>query len=147
MQYPLIERELLDSLRLVHGAYNSIVTLFILYQGWMGFRIRRDRSAKAPLPFSMIKRHRKAGPILAIMGGFGFMAGLTLVLLDSGNILEYPPHFFTGLAIIVLLIATFRLSGDIKGPDSPFRTPHFVLGIAILSLYLLDVLIGIGVLF
>lgn len=147
MQYPLIDRELLADLRLVHGVYNTIVMMLFLYQGRLGFRIRRDRLAGAPPPFPVIKRHRQAGPILAIMGGLGFFAGLTLVLLNTGNILEYPLHLFTGLTIVVLLIATYRLSRDIKGPDSPFRTPHFALGIVILSLYLMQVLVGIGVLF
>ncbi len=146
MQYPLIDRQLLADLRLVHGVYNAIVMLLFLYQGRLGFRIRRDRRARAPLPVPVIKRHRRMGPVLAILGGLGFLAGLTLVLLDTGNILEYPAHFFTGVTIVVLLIATYKISRDIKGPDSPYRTPHFVLGVAILCLYLVNVLLGIGVL-
>jgi hypothetical protein len=86
------------------------------------------------------------GPVLAMLGGLGFLEGLTLVLLDTGNILEYPPHFFIGLTIVVLLIATYKISRDIRGPVSSFRTPHFVLGVAILCLYFVNVLIGIGVL-
>lgn len=146
MQYPLIDRELLADLRLVHGVYNTIVMMLFLYQGRLGFRIRRDRLAGAPPPFPVIKRHRQAGPILAIMGGLGFFAGLTLVLLNTGNILEYPLHLFTGLTIVVLLIATYKISRDIKGPESSFRSPHFVLGIAILCLYFVNVFFGLGVL-
>ena len=146
MQYPLIDRELLADLRLVHGVYNTIVMMLFLYQGRLGFRIRRDRLAGAPPPFPVIKRHRQAGPILAILGGLGFFAGLTLVLLDTGNILEYPLHLFTGLTIVVLLIATYKISRDIKGPESSFRSPHFVLGIAILCLYFVNVFFGLGVL-
>lgn len=80
-----------------------------------------------------------------ILGGFGFLEGLVLVLLDSGKVLQFPPHLFTGLTIVVLLLATYKISGDIKGPDSPYRTPHFILGIAILCLYLVNVVIGLGV--
>ena len=146
MQYPLIDRQLLADLRLVHGIYNALVMLLFLYQGWLGLRIRRDRRAHAPLPLPVIKRHRRMGPVLAILGGLGFLTGLTLVLLDTGNVLEHQPHFFTGLSIVVLLIATYRISRDIKGPDSPFRTAHFALGVAILCLYLVNVFFGIGVL-
>lgn len=146
MQYPLIDRELLADLRLAHGVYNTIVMMLFLYQGRLGFRIRRDRLAGAPPPFPVIKRHRQAGPILAIMGGLGFFAGLTLVLLNTGNILEYPLHLFTGITIVVLLIATYKISRDIKGPESSFRSPHFVLGIAILCLYFVNVFFGLGVL-
>jgi hypothetical protein len=146
MQYPLIDRQLLADLRLVHGIYNALVMLLFLHQGWLGLRIRRDRRAHAPLPLPVIKRHRRMGPVLAILGGLGFLTGLTLVLLDTGNVLEHQPHFFTGLSIVVLLIATYRISRDIKGPDSPFRTAHFALGVAILCLYLANVFLGIGVL-
>ena len=147
MQYPMIDRQLLSDLRLLHGIYNSGMMLLFLYQGWLGFRIRRAGRERALLPVPVIRRHRQAGPILALMGGAGFFAGLTLVLLDTGNILEYPLHFFTGLSIVVLLIATYKISRDIKGPESPFRTPHFLLGVAILCLYVANVVFGIGVLF
>jgi hypothetical protein len=119
--------------------------LLFLYQGWLGLRIRRDRRARAPLPIPVVKRHRRMGPVLVILGGLGFLEGLILVLLDSGRVLEFPPHLFTGLIIVVLLLATYKISRDIKGPDSPFRTPHFILGIAILCLYLVNVVIGLGV--
>jgi hypothetical protein len=146
MPYPLINRQLLADLRLLHGVYNAIMMLFFLYQGRLGFGIRRARKANMLPPFPIIKRHRRMGPVLAILGGLGFLEGLTLVLLDTGNILEYPPHFFFGLTIVVLLIATYRISRDIKGPGTSFRTPHFVLGVAFLCLYIMNVLIGIGVL-
>ncbi len=146
MTYPLIDKQLLADLRPVHGVYNAIMMLLFLYQGRLGFKIRRERRAHAPLPVPVIRRHRRLGPVLAILGGLGFLEGLTLVLLDTGKVLEFPPHLFTGLTIVVLLIATYRISRDIKGPDSHLRTPHFVLGIAILFLYLVNVIIGIGVL-
>jgi hypothetical protein len=146
MQYPLIDRQLLADLRLVHGVYNTIMTLLFLYLGRLGFRIRRDRRAGAPLPVPVVKRHRRMGPVLVVLGGIGFLEGLTLVLLDTGKVLQFPPHLFTGLTIVVLLIATFKISRDIKGPDSPYRTPHFKIGVAILCLYVVNVIIGIGVL-
>ena len=147
MQYPLVNRQLLPSLRLVHGSYNSLVMLLFFYHGWLGITIRRARKSNGRLPFAVIKRHRKTGPALAIMGGFGFLIGLTLTLLDSGNILQFPAHFMVGCTIVLCLLSTFLISRKIKGPDSPYRTPHFVLGITILCLYLIQVFLGIGVLF
>jgi hypothetical protein len=147
MQYPLIDRELLASLRLVHAAFNSGMMLLFFYHGWLGITIRRARKAKAPLPLPAVKRHRMMGPVLAFLGVFGFFIGFTLVLLDTGRVLEYPAHLFTGLAIVLLLIMTWVVSRKIKGPNSPFRTPHFVIGIVILCLYLVEAFLGIGVLF
>jgi uncharacterized protein DUF4079 len=146
MTHPLIDVHLLSNLRLVHAFYNTSMMLLFFYHGWLGSRIRRDRKAKAPLPFPVIRRHRKAGPVLAGLGMLGFFIGFTLVMLHTGKILEYPPHLFTGLAIVILLASTWALSRRIKGPDSPFRTPHFLLGCSILCLYVVEVFLGIGVL-
>ncbi len=146
MQYPLIDRSLLSYLRLVHGSYNTIVMALFFYHARLGVTIRRARRAHTPLPFQTIKRHRKGGPVLAGLSVFGFCIGLTLVVLDTGNVLEYPPHFLAGLTIVLCIIGTFIISRRIKGPDSPYRTPHFILGIAILCLYVIEVFFGLGVL-
>jgi len=147
MHYPLIDKHLLAYLRPAHGVYNAIVVLLFLYQGQIGFRIRRARKAGAAPLFEMIKRHRRMGPVLVILGGIGFLEGLTLVILDSGKVLQFPLHLFTGLTIVVLLMATYKISHDIKGPDPLYRTRHFALGVALLCLYLVNVVIGIGVFF
>ena len=146
MSEPLIARELLANLKLVHGGYNFTVVLLFLYQGWLGLAIRRARQRQAPLPAQKIMRHRKFGPVLVVMGILGFLVGVTLVLIDTGNILEYPLHFFTGVAIVLLLLATFVVSRQIRGPDPAKRNLHFALGITLLCLYLLEVFFGIGAL-
>ena len=146
MQYPLIDRHTLSYLRLVHAFYNSSVMVLFFYHGWMGVTIRRLRKAGGPLPFPVIRRHRKFGPPLVILGIIGFFIGFTLVLIDTGRVLEYPPHLFTGLAIAVLLPVIFAVTRKIKGPDSPYRNPHFMLGVLLLFLYVIEVFLGVGVL-
>jgi Protein of unknown function (DUF4079) len=146
MHYPLIDRQLLSALRLVHAGYNSLVAAAFFYHGWLGMTIRRARMAHAPLPFPVIKRHRKTGPIIAALGCIGFLIGCTLVLLDKGNILEYPPHFIVGLLIVLLISTTVIISRKIKGPVSPYRNPHYLIGLMILCLYAIEIALGLGVL-
>ncbi len=146
MEYPLIDPELLSYLRIAHGLFNFSVMLMFFYTARFGLQIRKARLSEAPPPAAAIKRHRLLGPRLAILGGLGFTAGLTLVLLDTGNILKYPAHFLVGTTIVTLLLTTFLVSRRIKGPLSPYRLPHFYLGLAILSLYLVEVFLGLGVL-
>ena len=67
-------------------------------------------------------------------------------MLDSGRALAFPSHFLVGCCIVLCLISTFVLSRKIKGYDSPYRTPHFYLGIVILCLYLIEAVLGLGVL-
>jgi hypothetical protein len=45
-----------------------------------------------------------------------------------------------------MLFLTYRLSRKIVGPDAPQRDLHFLLGIIILVLYLVNVVLGVGVL-
>lgn len=146
MEYPLISRELLADLRIVHGLFNFAVMLLFFYTARYGQMIRRARKARAPLPVAAMRRHRYLGPRLAVLGGLGFGAGLTLVLLDTGDILKYPAHLLGGSIIVTLLLSTFMVSRKIKGPDSPYRNTHYQLGIAILTVYIVEVFLGIGVL-
>ncbi len=146
MKFPLIDRELLDYLRLVHGFFNFSVMLMFFYTASLGWRVRRARLARTPPPARLVRRHRRLGPVLALLGAAGYCAGLTLVLLDTGNILKYPAHFLVGSTIVTLLLTTFLVSRKIKGANSPYRLPHFLLGLTILTLYLVEVTLGLGVL-
>jgi len=146
MQFPLISRELIAIFKLVHGLFNMTVLLLFFYHARNGLLIRRARRGKTPLPVTAIKRHRRMGPVLALLGGAGFSAGLILVMLDSGKILQYPPHLFVGAAIVLLLFSSYRVSRKIAGPSAPQRDLHYRLGLAILALYLVNTVLGIGVL-
>jgi hypothetical protein len=146
MQFPLISRELISIFKLVHGTFNLSVMLLFLYHARNGLLIRRARTNKTPLPFQAIKRHRRMGPVLALLGAGGFCAGLILVLLDTGNVLQYPPHLLVGMAIVTLLFLTYRVSRKITGSAGQERDLHYRLGLAILALYLVNVVLGIGVL-
>lgn len=147
MEYPLISKELLFPLQLAHGLFNFLVGLLFFYTGSLGLLIRRARQKGTLRPTATVKRHRKLGPILAGLGALGFCAGLTLVLIDTGNILKYPAHLAVGVVLVSLLLTTFLVSRKIIGTGaSPFRQAHFLLGLTILSLYLLQVILGLGVL-
>lgn len=146
MEFPLISRELIAQLKLVHGFFNLTVVLLFFYHGRNGLLIRRARTSAAPLPLLAMKRHRRMGPILALLGVAGFFAGLILTLVDTGQLLKYPPHLFVGIAIITLLFCTYRLSRKIAGSGGSERDLHYRLGIVILALYLVNVFLGIGVL-
>ena len=146
MQFPLISRELIAIFKLVHGLFNFSVMLLFCYHARNGLMIRRARTGNTPLPFQAIKQHRRMGPLLALLGGGGFAAGLTLVMLDTGNVLQHPPHLFVGMSIVILLFLTYRVSRKIAGPASQERDLHYRLGLAILALYLVNVVLGVGVL-
>jgi len=45
MQYPLIDRNVLADLRLIHAFFNSGVMALFFYQAWLGITVRRARLA------------------------------------------------------------------------------------------------------
>ncbi len=141
-----LDRETISYLRILHGLYNTTVMVMFFYQGCLGLKIRKDRKRNNLLTLHIVKRHRRFGPFLALFGVAGFFAGLTLVYIDYGDIMKYPIHLLVGLAIVSLVSITFIISRKIKGLDSPWRTPHFRIGIVILVLYCIQIFLGLGIL-
>jgi len=138
--------DLIPYLKYLHGLYNGFVAMLFFYQGWFGLMIRKERITVRPPTASIIKRHRKIGPIFTLMGIAGFFTGVIIVYLHEGRIFEHSIHIIIGLAIAVMIITTFFISKKIKVRESAFRTPHFIIGILIVCLYFIQAFIGIRIL-
>ncbi|OPY75757.1 MAG: hypothetical protein A4E65_03438 [Syntrophorhabdus sp. PtaU1.Bin153] len=136
----------MGSLELVHGTYNSLVAFLFFYQGWLGWQIRRGRKSDGVLQINLIKRHRKFGPKLVLAGLVGFFSGPTLAYFDHGRIAAFPLHLAIGSVIGLLLISTFAVSKKIRFSQPDWRMTHFLLGLLILCLYLVQIFVGLGVL-
>jgi FtsH-binding integral membrane protein len=111
----------------------------------MGLAIRRGRKRGEPRP-KVVRRHRKLGPFLVVLGVAGYCLGLILVIIDKGRVLEYPPHLAVGSLIVLFLLGQYTVSKKIKGLESPWRTPHLAIGVGLICLYVIQIVIGIGVL-
>jgi hypothetical protein len=142
----MIDKEFIAYFKLAHGFFNLSMMALFFYQGWMGFLIRQARTSGLPAPLNAVQRHRKAGPVFAVWGIMGFFAGIVVVLLDKGRVLEYPLHFLTGLTIAFLIGALYAVSRWITGPEPHYRNIHFGLGMCLLALYVIQVLLGLGIL-
>lgn len=81
----MITREWIDLFRVLHGAYNTLVALAFLYQGWLGLKIRKAEKSGDTKDFGVIKRHRGNGPVLVLLGILGYLAGATLIYIDKGH--------------------------------------------------------------
>jgi len=93
-----------------------------------------------------MKRHRRLGPFLVIIGVLGYCFGVAMVLIDTGKVLEYPLHLAIGSLIVLFLVGQYAVSKRIKGLESSWRRPHFAIGVGILCLYILQIVTGITVL-
>lgn len=141
----MIDKHVLHYLALGHGSFNSILFLFILYQAFLGYRIRTARMTHARAADDL-KRHRRNGPFLVALGMAGFVAGMVLVYLDYGQILKYPLHFINGSAIAASLAGLFLISKKIKGDDARWRNAHVTLGMITVGLYLFQLILGLRIL-
>lgn len=141
-----MDRQIIVYLKLLHGSYNSIVMLLFIYQLWTGLRIRKERTS-GTRSFDAIKKHRKFGPVLALLGLAGFFIGLAVVYLDKGHVMKYPMHFTAGAAIAFLIAAAYFFSRKITTEDRTWRTFHFITGVILVCLYPLQALLGLGILF
>lgn len=142
----MIPREWLDLLRIGHGAYNAVVVLALITQGWLGLRIRRERKAGGARDFDIVRRHRSRGPLLVLLGILGYVAGAVLIGIDKGHFFEYPLHNIVGAGIVILLAATFFITRRIKGTEATWRIRHGIVGIGILCLYLVQLFLGLNIL-
>ena len=142
----MIDKEFIAYFKIAHGFFNLSLMALFCYQGWMGFLIRQARTSGAPVPIDAVRRHRKAGPVLALWGVMGFVAGIIVVLLDKGGIFEYPLHFLVGSLIAAVIGSLYAVSRRIAGTEPHYRNIHFVLGMCLLALYVIQVLLGLGIL-
>jgi len=142
----MIDKQILEYLKLGHGTFNAMVCSFFIYQGLLGYRIRKARIAHMSVGSGQ-KRHRKNGPVLVLLGIGGFFAGMLVVFLDYGHLLKYPLHFINGAAIAIALAGLLLVSRKIRATDTQWRSVHFALGIVTLLLYFSQLLLGLDILF
>ncbi len=133
-------------LKLAHASFNILVMCLFIYQLSLGLRIRGKRSAGEQPDAKLIKKHRRNGPIFVILGCAGYLGGISILYIDKGKLIQYPLHFITGSLIAISLISTYLISKKIRVTKSLWRTSHFILGIIIVCLYLIQVFLGLNIL-
>ena len=142
----MIDKEFIAYFKLAHGFFNLCMMALFCYQAWLGYLIRQARTSGKTMPFDAVRKHRKAGPAFALWGVMGYIAGIVVVLLDKGRVFEYPLHFMTGSAIAVVIVSLYAVSRRITAKDISSRNIHFILGMFLLALYVIQVLLGLGIL-
>lgn len=138
---------LLAVLKPAHGLFNILVLSLFIYQAWKGILIRRARLSSGAIPFPAVRLHRKIGPIATMLAVAGYLAGISLVLFDEGHLFEHPIHLITGSLLILFLLAAFAVSRRIRAAAPSIRILHFRLGIITLTIFFVEVFLGLGILF
>jgi hypothetical protein len=142
----MIDKQVLAYAKLLHGSFNAFLMLLFIYQGWLGLRIRSIRKTGLPPVFTVMRKHRKLGPVLAPLGVSGFLSGATMVYLDKAHVFEYPLHFITGLTVSLAIVTTVLISTRIRAGESSWRPRHLAVGVVIIGLYMIQVVLGLSIL-
>lgn len=134
-----------STLQLAHVFFNGALLFSLAYQGLLGLSIRRKRVAGVLQDFDVVRRHRALGPVLATLLPFGYLAGLATVYIHRGLWVRYPGHFAAGTVLLLVVGSTVLVSRKIRGAQSPWRTPHFELGVLLLCTFLVQVYLGLNI--
>lgn len=137
---------LVPALQIAHALFGCALFLALVVQGLLGRRIRSRRLAGAPQDFGAVKRHRALGPILASLAPVAFLAGLITVRIHKGLWVNFPGHLAVGGVVLALAAATALASRGIRGAGSPWRARHRALGALLLCVFLVQVVLGLGIL-
>ena len=141
----MLSNSAVAALQIGHVGFNSALFLALMFQGLLGWRIRRRRVAGGAQNFSVVKRHRALGPILATLLPLGYLAGLVTVYLHKGLWVRYPGHLTGGTVLLAAVCSVVLVSRRIRGPQSPWRTPHGALGLLLLGAFLVQVFLGLNI--
>lgn len=139
-------RELIPYLQGAHAVFNAVLLLGLLSLGIVGWGNRRNRLAGRPMNAPLVRRHRRWGVILAGILPFSYLGGLGTVFLDFKTLLKFPLHLGIGTLLLAAVGLTYLASRKIRGLQSPWRTRHFLLGLACLVLFLAQAVLGLDVL-
>ena len=132
-------------LRYLHGSFNLSVAGLVFYQFRLGRGLRNKRLAGKPDP-QKVRKHMRIGPVAVAAGILGFLAGNILIFVDKGRLMEYPIHSLAGTLIALGLVSVFMLSRKMVAGDPSKRTLHGRVGMALVALYAVQVLLGLGIL-
>ena len=141
----MVSDSVVSTLQLAHVFVNSALFFGIAYQGLLGWRIRHRRVAGVLQDFSVVKRHRALGPVLATLLPMGYLAGLITAYLHKGLWVPYTGHFAVGTVLLAVVGTTVLVSRRIRGAQSPWRTPHFALGLLLLCTFLVQIFLGLNI--
>lgn len=141
----MVSNRVVSTLQVAHVFSNSALFIAFAYQGLLGWRIRSRRIAGLLQDFGMVKRHRALGPILATLLPVGYLVGLITTYLHNGLWVRHPGHFGSGTVLLVVVCSTVVVSRKIRGAQSPWRNPHFEVGLLLLGVFLVQLYLGLNI--
>lgn len=145
--------ELLQSIKVwsqfAHPILMWVLLVITLYAGYLGFQIRRTRSAEGDIKKAFIKgrfniRHYQLGSILLALMVLGSLSAMAVTYVNSGK-LFVNPHLVAGLGMTGLIAISASLSPYMQKGHDWARYSHIALNLVLVGLFAWQAVTGMQI--
>jgi hypothetical protein len=132
-----------------HPILMWVLLALTLYAGYLGWQIRRTRSAEGELKKELIKgkysiRHHQFGSIVLSLMVLGSIAAMGVTYINSGK-LFVGPHLIAGLTMTGLIATSASLSPFMQKGQDWARYTHIALNTIIVGLFAWQAVSGVQI--
>lgn len=122
-----------------HPALMALTLIFTIYAGYLGWQIRRTRSAEGDAKKELIKgkynlRHFQAGSILLVILVVGSVGGMAVTYINNGK-LFVGPHLLAGLGVTCMAALSAGLAPLMQQGQNWARVTHITLNTALVGIF------------
>lgn len=132
-----------------HPVLMWVLLVVTLYAGYLGFQIRRTRSAEGEVKKELIKgrfnvRHHQLGSILLAGMVLGSIAAMGVTYINSGK-LFVGPHLIAGLGMTGLIATSASLTPYMQKGHDWARYSHIALNVILVGLFTWQAFTGVQI--
>lgn len=132
-----------------HPVLMWVLFALTLYAGYLGWQIRRTRSAEGDLKKELIKgkftvKHHQFGSIILVLMVLGSLGAMGVTYINSGK-LFVGPHLIAGLSMTGLIATSASLTPFMQKGKDWARYTHITLNIVIVGLFSWQAVTGIQI--
>lgn len=133
----------------VHPILMWVLLIVTLYAGYLGFQIRRTRSAEGEAKKELIRgrfniRHYQLGSLLLAFMVVGSIGAMAATYVNSGK-LFVNPHLITGLSMTGLIATSAALSPYMQKGHDWARYSHIGLNVVLVGLFAWQAVTGMQI--
>jgi hypothetical protein len=137
-------------LNFIHPPLMWILLATSLYAAYLGFQIRKTRSATGEEKKELIKgkfavRHHQIGSIVLAVMVLGSIGGMTATYINNGK-LFVGPHLLAGLGMTGLIAVSASLSPYMQKGADWARYSHITINLVLVGLFGWQALSGVEIL-
>ncbi|MFN3926134.1 MAG: DUF4079 domain-containing protein [Pseudanabaenaceae cyanobacterium] len=132
-----------------HPVVMTLALLFSMYVGYMGWQIRRTRTAPPELRKELVKakfnvRHFQAGSLLLVILVVGAVGGMAVTYINNGK-LFVGPHLLAGLGLACLAVISASLAPLMQEGKEWARITHISLNTLLVGIFLWQAVSGFDI--